>query len=103
MRLRALELKRHLRHLASQEMLPPVLWRVLVVGAVITACTSYANYLEDLWMQSALTILAAALVEMIFFLIWSLNASFQGPVRLSQGAFHHALQQFNAITIPQTH
>jgi len=36
-------------------------------------------------------------------LIWSLNAPFQRPDRLSQGAFQHALQQFNAITIPPTH
>jgi hypothetical protein len=99
-RLRSLELKRHLRHLASQETLPTVFWWVLVVGAVVTTLTSYANYVEDLGMHAGLTVLAAALVGMIFFLIWALDAPFQGPVRLSQGAFQHALQEFNAITLP---
>jgi len=99
-RLRALELRRHLRHLASQVTLPPVFWWVLIVGAALTALTSYANYIEDLWMHAALTSLAAGLVGMIFFLIWALNAPFQGPVRLSQGAFQHALQEFYAITLP---
>ena len=99
-RLRELELRRHLRHLASQTSLPAVFWWVLIVGAVITTLTSYSVRIEDLWMQVGLTGLAAALVGIIFFLIWALDAPFQGPVRLSQGAFQHALRQFNAISLP---
>ena len=99
-RLRSLEQRRHLRHLASQQTLPPVFWWVLVAGAVLTALTSYTNYIDNLGMHAALTALAATLVGMIFFLIWALDAPFTGPVRLSQGAFQHALQQFNAITLP---
>jgi len=102
-RLRDLELRRHLRHLASQTSLPAVFWWVLIVGAVITTLTSYSVRIEDIWMQVGLTGLAAALVGIIFFLIWALDAPFQGPVRLSQGAFQHALQQFNAISLPPLH
>ena len=99
-RLRSLEYRRHLRHLASQSTLNGVFWGVLVVGAVITTSLWYTCYMDNLGMQVVLTALAASLGGIIFFLIWALNTPFQGPVRISQGAFQHAVQQFHAMEIP---
>ena len=99
-RLRTLENRRHLRHLASQSTLNGVFWGVLVLGAVITTLLWYTCYMDNMWMQLALTILAASLGGIIFFLIWALNTPFQGPVRISQGAFQHAVQQFHAMELP---
>ena len=98
--LRSLEYRRHLRHLASQSTLNGVFWGVLVVGAVVTTLLWYTCYMDNLGMQVALTVLAASLGGIIFFLIWALNTPFQGPVQISQGAFQHAVQQFNAIMMP---
>ena len=96
MHLADLERQRHLRHLASASSLEDIFWVALIVGAILTTGFSYFFHMDNLAMHAMMTGLTAALMALLLFLIGALNQPFTGPVRVSMGAYEHAIEMFNA-------
>jgi hypothetical protein len=75
------------RLFASRSMLPPVMWFVLLAGAVIVLAFSYSfgprGSIPHAWMVAAL----AGMLGLILFTIAALNHPFGGITRVDPGAF----------------
>ena len=95
--LHALELQRHLRHLASEASLPNIFWWLLVIGGVGTVCFAYFFQMENVRVQAGLIALLAGALASILFLTLTLDHPFTGQVHVSQNPLKHALLQFDAL------
>jgi len=98
-RLSALELQRHLRHLAGEASLPNVIWALIVGGGVVTVAMSYLFLVERTRVHALLVALLGGFVAGVLVLIFSLNFPFTGQVHVSRSPFRHALQEFTALNL----
>jgi Flp pilus assembly protein TadB len=78
---------------SSDGSVPPILWFVMIVGALITL--GYPAFLgtSNLVAQTLMTAALAALVALALLPALILDFPFTGQVALTTGAFHEALQQ----------
>lgn len=67
--------------------LPPILWFVLLVGAVATISLSYLFEAQNFWLQTILTILLTGVICMTFYTIINLDFPFTGGTTISSEAF----------------
>jgi hypothetical protein len=67
--------------------LPPILWFVLLVGAVATISLSYLFEAQNFWLQAILTILLTGVICMTFYTIINLDFPFTGGTTISSEAF----------------
>jgi len=68
--------------------LPPILWFVLLVGAVATIGLSYLFEAQNFWLQAILTILLTGVICMTFCIILNLDFPFTGGTTISSESFH---------------
>jgi hypothetical protein len=71
----------------SSSALPPVLWFVLLVGAVATIGLSYLFEAQNFWLQAILTILLTGVICMTFCIIVDLDFPFTGATTISAESF----------------
>jgi len=71
----------------SSSGLPPILWLVLLVGAVATIGLSYLFEAQNFWLQAILTILLTGVICMTFCIIIDLDFPFTGATRISPESF----------------
>jgi hypothetical protein len=71
----------------SSSGLPPVLWFVLLVGAVATIGLSYLFEAQNFWLQAILTILLTGVICMTFCIIIDLDFPFTGGTTISAESF----------------
>lgn len=95
--LQQLEVQRHTRHLASQQTLPGVFWWILVAGGLTNIVISYLFAFEPMWHHRLLTGMLSLMIGSVLFLIFALNAPFNGQVHVSTDPIRHALLQFDAL------
>jgi hypothetical protein len=82
--LSAFEALRWQRLLDSREGVPPPMWLVLIVGAVLTVSFTYLFGAPDVRVQAAITAALATSIAMLLFLIYCLDFPFRGDVQVSQ-------------------
>lgn len=70
----------------SSSALPPLLWIVLLLGAVATVVLSFLFEAKNFWLQSTMTMLLTAVICMTFYSIINLDFPFTGPVAISPEA-----------------
>jgi hypothetical protein len=102
-RLHDSELRRHLRHLSAEQILPGVFWPVLLLGSIILVLSSFGMNHPNLIGQAAMTGLMAGFLALVLLLIYSLNQPFIGPVPVSSDPFKHAIDQFDALSMEGEH
>jgi hypothetical protein len=90
--LHGLDGNRHLRMLASQTGLPPVMWVLLIGGAVITIVFTYFFCTPNPAAQYAMTALYTASIVFVLVLIRLLDFPFSGDFKVGPEAFELALQ-----------
>jgi len=71
----------------SSSGLPPVLWSVLLVGAVATISLSYLFEAQNFWLQAILTVLLTGVICMTFFVIINVDFPFTGSTVVSSESF----------------
>lgn len=93
--LRDLTEHRRIRIMQSREMLPPILWAVLIAGGVITVAAAcffgVPNFRFHLLQISVLSFLIA----LVLVAIADIDRPYQGNVRVSATGFEFALQTFD--------
>ena len=82
------------RLLDAREGIPPILWVVLVVGAIVTVGFTYLFGLDDTTTHTLMVALLALVIGLILFTIGSLEYPFSGNVRLGPDAFELVLKRF---------
>jgi Protein of unknown function (DUF4239) len=85
--------RRNRLHLAAG-VVPVVLWRVLVVGAVLTVAFTYFFGTENLRAQVLMTGMLAIIVFMSLFVIIAIDHPFTGSVRVGSGPLQRVLTDF---------
>lgn len=71
----------------SSSSLPPVLWLVLLVGAVATVGLSYLFEAQNFWLQAILTIVLTGVICLTFYIIIDLDFPFIGGTTISSEPF----------------
>lgn len=71
----------------SSSSLPPVLWLVLLVGAVATVGLSYLFEAQNFWLQAILTIVLTGVIFLTFYIIIDLDVPFIGGATISSEPF----------------
>ena len=82
------------RLLDAREGIPPILWVVLVVGAIVTVGFTYLFGLDDTTTHMLMVALLALVIGLILFTIGSLEYPFRGDVHLGPDAFELVLKRF---------
>ena len=82
------------RLLAASEGLPPILWGVLIGGAVITIAFTYLFGLENTVVHTLMVAALAMILSLSLFTVAALDYPFKGDVRIHPAAFEQVLERF---------
>lgn len=88
-RLNALYDARRERLLASEERLQPVVWGIVLTGALITIGMTFLFGMESFAMHAILTAFVAATMGLVVMLIVAFDYPFRGAVQIPPDAFLH--------------
>lgn len=88
---------RRLRIHASRATIPPMIWAILLSGAVITIFFSYFFEMKRFVMQACLTAGLTTSVVLMLFLILSLDRPFTGDIRIAADPFRTVLERIQAV------
>ena len=80
--------------LAASEGLPPILWGVLIGGAVITIAFTYLFGLENTVVHILMVAALAMILSSSLFTVAALDYPFKGDVRIHPSAFEQVLERF---------
>ena len=84
---------RRLRLYESRNDLPGILWVTLITGGTITVGFSLLFGVRSARSQGVMTVLLAATVALLLFLIYALDQPFRGDTRVGPAAFERALEE----------
>ena len=88
---------RRIRLLANQSNLPGTMWGLLIGGGLITVVFTYFFSAPSLRAQAAMTMLYAASLAFVIFLIVLLDYPFRGDLRVQPNSFELALVAFERL------
>ncbi len=88
---------RRIRLLQTKQVIPGILWAVLIVGGVVTVGTSCLFGVDDLRLHITHTVALALLISLVLIAIADLDRPFQGPVHVPPDGFNLALQTLNRL------
>ncbi|MDE3155608.1 MAG: DUF4239 domain-containing protein [Acidobacteriota bacterium] len=91
--LAVLQAKRQTRLLESQSALPPILWIVLIAGAVVTLMFSILVATGDFAVHALHTVLLAALLALVLVSIQDIRSPFSGAVRVDASYMQKTLER----------
>ena len=83
---------RHLRLLAAQGGLPPIMWVLLIGGGVVTVLLTYFFSSPNFRAQIIMTALFAASIAFLLFLIAAIDHPFQGDLKITPEPLQLALE-----------
>lgn len=92
-RLNELSDDRRLRLLSARSKVPPLLWAVLIVGALITVGYSYFLGVEGDRAHALMTGPLAAMIALTLYLIFAIDRPFAGTLRVEPDAFRTVLEK----------
>jgi hypothetical protein len=85
--------ERRLRLLASRDGVHPLMWLILIAGAVILVLFTYFFGLKSVWAQVGMTALMTATLALNLFLIAAIDYPFTGNLRIEPEAFRQVLER----------
>jgi Protein of unknown function (DUF4239) len=88
---------RRIRLLQSRQVIPGILWAVLIVGGVVTVGLSCFFGVDDLRLHITHTAALALLVTLMLVAVADLDRPFQGTVHVPPDGFKLALQTLNRL------
>jgi len=86
---------RRTRLVASGEIVPGVLWPVLVFGGIATVGFTYLFGLESTWSHRLMVLTRAAAIGLVLCTVGALGHPFAGGARIGTGAFDLILERFD--------
>jgi hypothetical protein len=86
---------RRLRLVAAEEVIPGVLWAVLIFGGVAAIGFTYLFGMENTWAHRLMVVTLAAVIGLVLFTIGALEHPFSGGARIGTGAFDLILERFD--------
>jgi hypothetical protein len=92
-RLSQLSDNRRQRLHACGDIIPPVIWIVLWVGAILTVGFSYLFGVESFRSHALMTAALSAEIALILFLVFVLDNPFRGDFRIKPKAFEFAIER----------
>lgn len=90
--LRELTEHRRIRELQSRSQLPPLLWAVLVVGAIVTVISSCLFGVENFKLHLVQVAFLSFLLALVLIAIGDIDSPFRGPVHVSPDGFRYAIE-----------
>jgi hypothetical protein len=93
--LRTLTEHRRIRIMQSQEMLPGILWAVLVSGGIITVAASCFFGVQNFRFHLLQVIVLSFLISLVLVAIADIDSPYQGDVKVSPAGFEFALHTFS--------
>lgn len=90
---------RLLRLFAGKQSISPMMWALLIFGAILTTTFMYFFYSEHFLPQAIMTAMVAGLISFMLFFIFSMDSAFNGYVRVSTEHFkeiHKLYKQWQA-------
>lgn len=94
--LRSLTEHRRIRILQSHEMLPGILWTVLIAGGIITVAASCFFGVPSFRFHLLQVIVLSFLIALVLVAIADIDRPYQGDVKVSPAGFEFALHSFNS-------
>lgn len=85
---------RRIRIMQSREMLPPILWAVLIAGGVITVAAACFFGVPNFRFHLLQVIVLSFLISLVLAAIADIDRPYQGDVRVRPTGFQFALQTF---------
>ncbi len=83
-----------MRLVAAEEVIPGVLWAVLVFGGAAAIGFTYLVGLESTWAHRLMVVTLAAVIGLVLFTIGALEHPFSGGARIGTGAFELIPERF---------
>ncbi len=90
--LREMTEHRRIRALQSRSHLPPLLWAVLIVGALVTITSSCLFGIENFKLHMVQVSFLAFLLALVLVAIGDIDSPFKGPIQVSPDGFRYAVQ-----------
>ena len=90
--LRNLTEHRRIRQMQSRSRLPPLLWAVLIVGAIVTVVASCLFGVENFKLHMVQVSFLSFLLALVLIAIDDVDSPFQGPVHVSPDGFRYAIE-----------
>jgi hypothetical protein len=90
---------RRLRVDAVTDGLPPILWFVVLAGAVLTIATTYFFYFQDIKTYMVLTTFLAIFIGMMLFLIAAIDNPFRGSTGVTADSYIAVLEGLGDLDI----
>lgn len=94
--LRSLTEHRRIRIMQSREMLPPILWAVLIAGGVITVAAACFFGVPNFRFHLLQVTVLSFLIALVLVAIADIDRPYQGDVRVRPDGFAFAIQTFNS-------
>lgn len=85
---------RRIRIMQSREMLPPILWTVLIAGGIITVAAACFFGVPNFRFHLLQVIVLSFLISLVLVAIADIDRPYQGDVKVSPAGFELALQTF---------
>jgi hypothetical protein len=95
--LREITERRRIRELQSRSQLPPLLWAVLIAGALVTVISSCLFGVENFKLHLVQMAFLSFLLALVLVAIGDIDSPFWGPVRVSPDGFRYAIQTFDRM------
>jgi len=92
--LQALTEHRRIRIMQSHEMLPGILWAVLVAGGIITVAASCFFGVQNFRFHLLQVIVLSFLISLVLVAIADIDSPYQGDVKVTPAGFEFALHTF---------
>jgi hypothetical protein len=96
--LRNLTEHRRIRIMQSREMLPPILWAVLIAGGIITVSAACFFGVSNFRFHLLQVIVLSFLIALVLVAIADIDRPYQGDVKVSPDGFEFAMQTFGSGT-----
>lgn len=92
--LNAIDIARNRRFLYVESNVPPVMWVLLIFGALVTILFTAFFGVEHRFTHSLMVGLLSAIIGFMLFMIIAIDNPFVGIVRVEPEAFRHVIEQF---------
>lgn len=89
---------RRIRSLQSRSHLPPLLWAVLIVGALVTVVSSCLFGVENFKLHMVQVSFLAFLLALVLVAIGDIDSPFKGPIKVSPDGFRYAVQTIDQLS-----
>ena len=96
--LREMTEHRRIRALQSRSHLPPLLWAVLIVGALVTVISSCLFGIDNFRLHLVQVSFLSFLLALVLVAIADIDSPFKGPIQVSPDGFRYAVQTIDQLS-----